>query len=71
MQAALMESGVTLHENTCREHVKKAFDNGCLGLEPQRNGGQALPSAMEKEIADMIKHLSKQHYPVLHEDVMK
>jgi hypothetical protein len=37
MQAALMKDGVTLYEITCREHVKKAFDNGCVGLEPQRN----------------------------------
>ena len=32
MQAAVMESGVTFPESTCREHVKKAFDNGCVGL---------------------------------------
>jgi hypothetical protein len=36
-QATLKENGVSLNESTCREHVKKAFDNGCVGLEPQRS----------------------------------
>ena len=71
MQAALMENGVTLHESTYRNFVKKPFDNGCVGLEPQRNGDQALPPAMEKQIADMVKHLREQHYPVFSEDVIK
>ncbi len=71
MQAALKENGVSLHESTYREHVKKAFDNGCVGLEPQRSEGQALPTTIEKEIANMIKHLREQHFPVFTEDVLK
>jgi len=35
MQAALLENGVTLHASTCREHVKKSLDNGCVGIDPQ------------------------------------
>ncbi len=70
MQAALMENGVTLHQSTCREQVQKAFDNICVGLESQRSGGQALPSTMEKQIADMVKHEGAT-FPVFTEDVMK
>ena len=70
MQAALMEHGVSLHESTCCEHVKKAVENGCVGLEPQCNGGQALPSSIEKKIAEMVKHLREQKYPVFPDDVM-
>ncbi len=51
MAAALMENGVSFHPSTCREHVKRALANGCIGLDPQRNGGQALPSVIEKDIA--------------------
>jgi hypothetical protein len=71
MQTALLVNGVTLHASTCREHVKKALDNGCVGIDPQRSGGQALPSAIEKQIADQVKYLREQHYPVFSEDVLK
>jgi hypothetical protein len=56
MQAALTEHGVSLGLHSFRDYVKKASDNGCVGLEPQRNGGQALPSNSEKNIADSVKH---------------
>ena len=57
MQTALIERDVSQHESTCREHAKKALENGCVGLEPQRDGGQALPSIIEKKIAEMVKQL--------------
>jgi hypothetical protein len=53
------------------EHVKNAFDNGSVRLEPQRSGGQALPSAIETQIADMVKHLMEQHKTVFPGDVLK
>ena len=62
---------VTLHASTCRDHVKKALDNGCVGKDPQRSGGQALPSPIEKQIADMVKHLREQSLPVFREEVLK
>jgi hypothetical protein len=71
MQATLNDNGVILHESTCREHVKKALDNGCVGIDPQLSGGQALPSAIEKNIAKMVKLLREQHYPVFPDDVLK
>ncbi len=43
MQEAVMENSVSLHASTYRELVKRAMANGCIGLDPQRNGGQALP----------------------------
>ena len=51
--------------------MKKALDNGCVGIDPQRNGGQALPSAIEKHIADMVKYLREQSFLVFREDVLK
>jgi hypothetical protein len=71
MQAALMENGISLHVSTCREQAKRALANNCVGVDPQRKGGQALPSAVEKEIADMVKHLREQKFPVFPEDVLK
>jgi len=71
MQEALMESGVSLHASTCREHVKRALANGCIGLDPQRNGCQALPSATEKDIAHKGMHLRERQFPVLPDDVMQ
>jgi hypothetical protein len=66
-----LENGVTLHASTRREHVKKILDTGCVGIDPQRSGGHALPSTIEKRIADMVKHLRVQYYPVFPEDVLK
>ena len=54
MQATLSKHGVFLHANKFREHVKNSFDNGCLGLEPLRNRGQAVPSSIEKNIINMV-----------------
>ena len=71
MQCALMEHGVSLAASTCREQVMKALANGCVGLDPQRHGDQALPSRIEKEIAEMVNHMREHHYPVFPEDIMK
>jgi hypothetical protein len=71
MQAALLENGVTLHASTCRDHMEKALGNGCVGIDPQRNGGQALPSTIEKQIAEPVKHLREQSFSVFREDVLK
>jgi hypothetical protein len=71
MQAAVLENDVTLHASTCRYYVKKALDNGCVGIDPQRNGGQALPSTIEKQIADMVKYLRELSFLVFREDVLK
>ena len=51
--------------------MKTAFDNGCVGQEPQRNVGQSLPSKIEKDIASMAKLLREHKIPVFPEDVMK
>ncbi len=71
MQDALMEKGVSLHASSCRRQVMRAITNGCVGLDPQRSGCQALPSAIEKEIAETVKHLREKKYPVFPEDVLK
>ncbi len=71
MQAALKEKGVSLHESTCRVQLKRALHNGCIGLDPKRTGGQALPSAIEKEVAEIVKRVREQHYPVFPDDVLK
>ncbi len=71
MAAALMENGVSLHPSTYREHVKRALANGCIGLDPQRNGGQALPSPIEKDIAKKVMHLRERQFPVFPDDIRK
>ncbi len=71
MQAALMAKGVSLCNGTCRKHVMAAMANGYIGLDPQRNGGQALPSYIEKDIALTVKNLREQLFPVFPDDVMK
>ena len=71
MQAAPKEKGVLLHESTCRVQLIRALHNGCISLDPQRSGGQALPSAIEKDIAEVVKRMREQHYPVFPDDVLK
>ena len=70
-QAALIEKCIFLHESTCHAIVKIAFDNGCVGQEPQRNGGQALPSKIDKDITKTVKLLMEMHFPVFPDDLMK
>ena len=71
MQAALLAKRVMVHESTCRDQVTRAIANGYVGLHPHRNGGQALPSLIEKEIAMTVKHMREQFYPVFQDDVIK
>ncbi len=71
IQSALMESGASLHESACHEHVKNALDNGYIGIVLQRSGGQALPSTIEKDVADTANRLSGKHSLVFRNDVMK
>jgi len=71
MHAALMEHEVSLATFTYRKQVMRAMANGCVGVDPQRSGGRALPSTIEKEIAKSAKHLREQHYPVFPECIIK
>jgi hypothetical protein len=50
--------------------VQKALDNGCVGIEPQRKGGQALPTSIQKNIAETIKAFREQKYPVFPNDIL-
>jgi hypothetical protein len=71
MQAALMVKCVSVQVSTCRDQVMRAMANGYVGLDPQRNGGQALPSSIEKENALNVKHMREQFSPLFQEDVIK
>ncbi len=71
MQAALTEHGVSLHAITYCDHLKKVVDNSCLGLDPPRNGGQVMPSRIEKHIVDAVEHyLREQRCTVFPDDVL-
>jgi hypothetical protein len=50
--------------------VQKALNNGCVGIESQRNEGQALPTSIENNIAETTKALREQKYPVVLDDVI-
>ena len=66
MQTTLMAKDVSIHSSTCRDQMIKAMANGYVGPKPQRNGGQALPSAIEKEIA----LTARTNFPVFPDDVI-
>jgi len=71
MQSRLIAKGVSVCKTTCRNQVMAALANSCIGLDPQWNGGQALPSYIEKEIAMTVTQLREQFFPVFPDNVMK
>ena len=65
-----MVKDVSIHKSVCRDQMTKALTNGCFGLELRRNGGQAVPSIIEKEIGLSVKQLREQNFPVFPDDVI-
>ena len=51
-------------------YVKRALANECIGLDPNRNEGQAMPLAIEKDVAWKVMHLRERQYPAFPNDVM-
>ena len=52
-----MNRGVEICQSTCWTHLNKAIDNNNVGLSPQKLGGAALPSHLEKRIANVAWNL--------------
>ncbi len=71
MQAAMRVNGVDLSRSSCIRHINRALNNNCVGISPQKLGGVALPSSIEKNIGMMVKHLREKHFPVFPEEVIK
>ena len=64
MMDALRTKDVVVSRNICVTHMKTAIDNGGIGVSPQKPGGCALPSAMEKKFAASGKALKRMKFPV-------
>jgi hypothetical protein len=62
--------GVLIADRHCRNLIKSAIANGYNGISPQKPGGQALPSSVEKSIALIVKGLRERHFPVFSEEVL-
>ena len=71
MQQAVLELGITVHKDTCRDQIKVAIKNNGDGISPQKPGGQLIPSGIEKKIADTVKELRRRKFPVFPEEIMK
>jgi hypothetical protein len=50
--------------------IKETFDNNGVGISPEKNGGQVLPTKVEKLIVNTIKALRERHSPVFPEEVI-
>ena len=69
MQAALRAQGVTLSHSACMIWAKKARDNGCTNLTPQKPGGVLVADSIEKMIANSVRAMREMKFPVFPEDV--
>ena len=64
------DEGVFISDRHCRTLINSAIRNGFNDISPQKLGGQALLSSVEKSIALVVKGLREQHFPVFSEEVM-
>ncbi len=71
MKNALLAKGVDIHPTTCTMHIKASLNNNCVGISPQKTGGVALPSSIEKEIGKMVEVRRERDFPVFPEEVIK
>jgi hypothetical protein len=52
-------------------HVLKVLSNECVGISPQKLGEQALPSHIEKRVANVVRALRERKMPVFPEEILK
>ena len=71
MQDSLTTAGVEVCDTTCYTHVKKAIANIGIAVSPQISGGAALPSFIEKRIANIVRKLRERKLPVFQPEVLK
>ena len=62
MHKAMFDNGVNLSIVSCTRQFAKAINNGCVGVSPQKSGGVALPSSIEKSIGQMVKYLRERRF---------
>jgi hypothetical protein len=71
MMDSLRAKDIEVSKNTCITHIKNAINNGGMGISPQKTGGCALPSSIEKKIASSVIALRRLKFPVFPDEVMK
>ncbi len=71
LRAALTERGVEVFRSTCWAYLQKAIDNNFVGVSPQKQGGSALSSHLEKRVAAVVRNLRAKKFPVFREEVLK
>lgn len=57
--------GVYVSVSTCKTQIKKALGNNGKGVSPQKPGGVALPSSIEKKIAKIWSRTTFKEIPRL------
>jgi hypothetical protein len=62
--------GVEIAKSTCWADFLRVIDNNFVGLSPQKPGGVAMPSQLEKEIANVDRRLRERKFPVFLEEVL-
>jgi len=71
MRSALMARGVQVCQSTCWTHLQKVIDDNSVGISPQKPSDSALPSHLEKKIANVVRNLRGKKFPVFREEVLK
>jgi hypothetical protein len=70
MRVALAARGVEFCQSTCWTHLQTAIDNNYVGVSPQNPGGTALPSYLEKRVANVVRNLREKKCMVFREEVL-
>ena len=70
MRAALEARGVEVCQSTCWTYLQTTIDNNYQGVSPQKQGGTALPSYLEKRVANVVRNFRGKKFPVFREEVL-
>ncbi len=71
MRTTLAAIGIEIARSTCWTHFQKEIDNNFIGVSPQKAGGVALPSHLDKRVANVVGTLCGKNFFVFREEVPK
>ncbi len=71
MRTTLAARVFEIAKSTCWTHFQKAIDNNLVGVSPQKTSGLALPSHLEKRVANIVRTLRGKKFPAFREECLK
>jgi hypothetical protein len=66
----MIDNGVSLSDRACNKSIVSAIANNYIGKSIQKPEGQALPSSIEKSIANTVKRIRENKCHVFLDEVI-